>query len=77
MSDRKTRPTEDSADSVLSKADPGRRAQAEEVLALMDEVTGQQPIAWGSMIGFGRHTYATADGKAHETFAVGLAAKRR
>jgi hypothetical protein len=76
--DRVTRPSDDSADvaAILDKADDRRRGQAEEVLDLMRAVTGAEPVAWGSMIGFGRQPYTTADGKQREWFAVGLAPRK-
>ena len=59
MSDRKTVPTEASADEVIeATADPRRRADAREALRLIREVTGAEPVVWGpSMIGFGRQPY--------------------
>jgi hypothetical protein len=43
----------------------------------MREVTGADPVVWGSsMIGFGRQPYTTADGKEREWFAVGLAPRK-
>jgi hypothetical protein len=77
-SDRVTQPsdTPSDVDVILDKADPTRRAQAEEVLELMRSTTGAEPVAWGSMIGFGRQPYATADGKEREWFAVGLAPRK-
>jgi hypothetical protein len=75
---RKTRPTEVSVASFLDTV-PGerRRAEAEEALALMRDVTGAEPVMWGpSMIGFGRHPYITADGKEHESFAIGLSPRK-
>jgi hypothetical protein len=76
--DRKTRPSDDRDDvaAILDKADARRREQAEEVLDLMRSVTGAEPVAWGSMIGFGRQPYTTADGKEREWFAVGLAPRK-
>lgn len=78
MSDRKTVPTADSVDAVVdAAADERRRADARAVLELMQEVTGAEPVVWGSsMIGFGRQPYTTADGKEHEWFAVGLAPRK-
>ena len=78
MSDRKTRPTDASVDGVIdAAADERRREDAREVLELMREVTGAEPVVWGpSMIGFGRQPYTTADGKEHEWFAVGLAPRK-
>jgi hypothetical protein len=78
MSERKTLPTAASVDAVVDAApDERRRADAREVLELMQEVTGAEPVVWGSsMIGFGRQPYTTADGKEHEWFAVGLAPRK-
>jgi len=78
MSDRKTVPTAASVDAVVdAAADERRRADAREVLELMQEITGAEPVVWGSsMIGFGRQPYTTADGKEHEWFAVGLAPRK-
>ncbi len=75
---RKTHPTDVSVDGFLDTvAGERRRADAEEALALMREITGAEPVMWGpSMIGFGRHRYTTADGKEHEYFAIGLSPRK-
>lgn len=78
MSDRKTKPNDASVEEVIDAAvDERRREDAREVLDLMREVTGAEPVVWGSsMIGFGRQPYTTADGKEREWFAVGLAPRK-
>ena len=78
MSDRKTVPTETSVDEVIeATVDARRREDAREAVDLIRAVTGAEPVVWGpSMIGFGRAPYTTADGKEHETFAVGLAPRK-
>jgi hypothetical protein len=78
MSDRKTKPNDASVQEVIdAAADERRRDDAREVLDLMREVTGAEPVVWGSsMIGFGRQPYTTADGKEREWFAVGLAPRK-
>ena len=78
MSDRKTQPTDTSVEEVIDRAgDQRRRDDARDVLDLMREVTGVEPVVWGSsMIGFGRQPYTTADGTEHEWFAVGLAPRK-
>jgi hypothetical protein len=74
---RKTHPTEVSVDDFLATVGERRRVDAEEAMALMREITGAEPVMWGpSMIGFGRHPYTTADGKEHESFAIGLSPRR-
>lgn len=76
--DRKTKPTDASADDVIAAvADERRRADAQAALVLMREVTGAEPTVWGpSMIGFGTQPYTTADGKTREWFKVGLAPRK-
>jgi len=75
---RKAQPTDQSvADYLATITNERRRTDAEEAMALMREMTGAEPVMWGpSMIGFGRHPYTTADGKEHESFAIGLSPRR-
>ncbi len=76
--DRLTRPSDDDVAAFLeSVADERRRSDAQEVLALMQRVTGAEPRMWGtSVVGLGRQPYRTADGKEREWFAVGLAPRK-
>ncbi|KGN31853.1 hypothetical protein N802_18975 [Knoellia sinensis KCTC 19936] len=76
--DRSTKPTHDDVDAYLASVEPAaRREDAQEVLRVMREVTGAEPVLWGtSMVGFGRQPYTTADGKEREWFAVGLAPRK-
>lgn len=75
---RKTRPQDGDVEEFLaSVADQRRRDDAREVLTLMREVTGVEPVMWGSsMIGFGTQPYTTADGKQHKWFVVGLSPRK-
>ena len=80
--DRKTRPqtTGAAADVEAFLAgvdDERRRTDAKAALDLIAEVTGAEPVMWGSsMIGFGTQRYTTADGKEREWFAVGLSPRK-
>lgn len=56
--------------------DARRRADALAALDLLRDVTGTEPVMWGSIVGFGTQRYTTADGKEHEWFAVGLAPRK-
>ena len=64
MSELKTKPTETPAAAVIAALpDERRRQDAEAILALMQGVTGQPPVVWGSgIIGFGIQHYAYASG---------------
>ena len=57
----KTKPTEiNPAAFVAAVEHPGRRADAETLLALYRDVTGLDPVMWGpSMIGYGTYRYET------------------
>jgi len=58
-------------------ADEKRRDDAVAALALMREVTGAEPVMWGTaIIGLGTAHYTTADGKEHEWLAVGLSPRK-
>lgn len=76
--DRKTTETDGDVEEFLASVpDDRRRADAQEALALLHEVTGAEPRMWGpSTVGFGRQPYRTADGKEREWFAVGLAPRK-
>ena len=76
--DRTTKPGLADVDHYLAAVEPAaRREDAQAVLAVMREVTGVEPVLWGgSMVGFGRQPYTTADGKEREWFALGLAPRK-
>lgn len=76
--DRKTQPHDGDVDAFVAQVpDERRRADAEEVLELMRQVSGHEPRMWGpSMVGFGRQPYRTADGKERETFAIGFSPRK-
>lgn len=77
MSERKTVPTPGDVDEFLAGVEHDRRREdAEQVCGLMREVTGVEPVLWGTMVGFGRQPYTTADGKEHDWFALGLAPRK-
>jgi hypothetical protein len=59
VSELKTKPTDTPvADVVAALPDERKRQDAETLLALMQEITGQPPVMWGSgIIGFGTQHY--------------------
>ncbi|WP_375403231.1 DUF1801 domain-containing protein [uncultured Sphingomonas sp.] len=66
----------DEVETLLAKAPPARAADARAAAELMARVTGELPVAWGSMIGFGRYRYRYESGREGEAFRVGLAARK-
>ena len=76
--DRLTKPGAGDVRAFLdSVPDERRRSDAQAATELVREVTGAEPVMWGtSMVGFGTQRYTTADGKEREWFAVGLAPRK-
>ncbi|MFC4223793.1 DUF1801 domain-containing protein [Lysinibacter cavernae] len=51
-------PSDLPVDEVLDRVTGPRRAEADELLALFAEVSGEQPVVWaGRIIGFGEYEY--------------------
>src|SRR5215217_6340340 len=77
MAEAKTRPgTGDVAEFVAGIADANKRADAEALIALMSTVTGEAPVLWGTMIGFGHYHYRYETGHEGDTFVVGFAPRK-
>lgn len=56
--------------------DPVRRADSLVLLALMQEASGEKPVLWGSMIGFGHYHYRYASGHEGDSFLIGFAPRK-
>jgi hypothetical protein len=78
MAENKTKPTDADVDAFIDAVDNDRRRQeARTVLALMREVTGQEPTMWGaSMVGFGSLHYRYASGREGDMFAAGFSPRK-
>ncbi len=59
----KTRPTDvPVSDFIAAVESPKRRADAEVMRAMLDEVTGERAVMWGSsIVGYGRYRGPTGD----------------
>ena len=59
MSSNKTKITDASVEPYLASiADPGRRADCQALVRLMQKVTKERPRMWGStIVGFGSYHY--------------------
>ena len=79
MSDLKTKPTDVSAEDYLNSIeDETMRQDAFRILGLMKEVTGENPILWGSsIIGFGSYPVKYASGREAEWMKIGFAPRKR
>ena len=75
MAELKTVPTSASAASFIAAIeDAQQRADAEILLNLLAEVSGEPPVMWGpSIIGFGRSHYRYSSGREGDTCIVQFA----
>ena len=78
MAEQKTVPTaSDPAAFLASVEAAGRRENAQRLLAIMTEVTGERPVMWGpSMIGFGSFHYRYASGHEGDAPLVGFSPRK-
>ncbi|KRA25511.1 hypothetical protein ASD65_14605 [Microbacterium sp. Root61] len=53
-----------------------RRRDAEVLLPLFQRATGEQPVLWGSIIGFGEYHYKYPSGHEGDTAAAGFAPRK-
>ena len=74
----KTVPTSRDVEEFLDGvADERRRAECRAVMAMMRDVTGEEPRLWGpSMIGFGRYHYRYESGREGDWFLTGVAPRK-
>lgn len=74
----KTKPTEISvADFIAAVENPKRRADAETLCALFEEISGEPPKMWGpSIIGFGQYHYRYASGHEGDAPRLGFSPRK-
>lgn len=57
---------------------PGRRADAQQLLTLFEEVTGEPAVMWGtSIVGFGRYHYRYESGREGEHMKTGFSPRKQ
>lgn len=78
MAENKTQVTgADPAEFIAGVTNERRRADAEQLLALMRRATGEEPQMWGaSIVGFGRYHYRYASGREGDSAAAGFSPRK-
>ena len=74
----KTKPTEVSvADFIAAVENPTRRADAETLCALFEEISGEPAKMWGpSIVGFGKYHYRYASGHEGDAPRLGFSPRK-
>ena len=78
MAERKTQKTSTDVDSFLESIDnDGRREDAIAVRTLMETITGEPAVMWGSsIVGFGLQEQTHANGKTSDFMAIGFSPRK-
>lgn len=78
MAENKTAPTDrDPREFIAEIDDERRRNEAETLLALFQERTGEKPVMWGdSIIGFGSYDYTYATGRTGTWMRTGFSPRK-
>lgn len=77
MPEQKTKPhTGDVAEFLAQVESDQKRADSHVLIELMSEVTGEPPVLWGTMVGFGQYHYRYPTGHEGDAFLVGFAPRK-
>jgi hypothetical protein len=79
MAENKTKPTGVSVEAFFDGiADPQRRADAPEVRALMERLSGEPAAMWGpSIVGFGSYHYKYDSGREGDACRIGFSPRAK
>ncbi|NNM78223.1 DUF1801 domain-containing protein [Sphingomonas sp. ID1715] len=78
MAENKTKPTSVSvADFVNGAEPPQRRAEAQQLIEMMERISGEPATMWGpSIIGFGRYAYTYESGHSGEAPRIAFSPRK-
>lgn len=79
MTENKTQPTRESVYEFLDRiSDEKRRRDCYTILELMQQVSGEEPVMWGSnIVGFGSYHYKYASGREGDSALTGFSPRKR
>lgn len=79
MAELKTKRNDASVEAFLNGvADERKRGDAFRILAMMQEISGEEPKMWGdSMVGFGSYRYKYASGREGDWFTIGFSPRKQ
>lgn len=77
MAEAKTKPHGGSVEDFLALPEnEAKRSESQVLIDLMQSVSGEPSVLWGTMIGFGRYHYLYPSGHEGDTFLVGFAPRK-
>jgi len=77
MAEQKTKPhTGDVGEFLAQVESPQKRADSHVLVEMMSAATGEPPVLWGTMVGFGQYHYRYPTGHEGDAFLVGFAPRK-
>ena len=77
MADQKTKANTGSVAAFLARLnDPAKQADSEKLIGLLREVTGEEPVLWGTIVGFGQYQYRYDSGHEGDAMIIGFAPRK-
>jgi hypothetical protein len=78
MAENKTKPISDAVSAFLKKLSPELRKDCNTIIELMEPISKQKPVMWGSaIIGFGSRHYVYESGREGDTMIVGFSPRKQ
>lgn len=79
MAENKTKPTSLKAEDFISQVEnPQKRSDSLKVMEMMKEITGKEPVMWGSsLIGFDQYHYKYDSGREGDSLMVGFSPRKQ
>ncbi len=74
--ENKTKPSTADVAAFLSGVDLNRQADCQTLNEIMGRITGERPVLWATMVGFGSYHYIYESGRQGDSFLVGYAPRK-
>ena len=76
MSEHKTGPGNGDVGDFIAQLPDAKRMDSEKLIELMTALTGEPPVLWGTMVGFGQYHYRYDSGHQGDAFRIGFAPRK-
>ena len=78
MAEQKTKPTTETFEAFLIRSvEPARQQECRTVAAMMQKATGETPVMWGTIVGFGKYRYRYDSGHGGEWPLIGFSPRKK
>ncbi len=76
MAENKTKLGTESVEKFLDTLEPTVKQDCKTLIKIMKKVTGENPVMWGNIVGFGQFHYKYASGREGDYFLTGFSPRK-